>query len=103
MEQFALVLETYAVLSQKLVRPAYYEVMLTTRNVQDVESADMLDLIFQHRTYDMAMYFTTLGFNSLFETAVKSSGDNFSSAYKSASKGFDKKIDTILRKLQKPR
>ncbi len=102
MEQFALVLETYAVLSQKLVRPAYYEVMLTTRNVQDVESADMLDLIFQHRIYDMAMYFTSLGFGSLFETAVKSSGDTFSSAYKAASKGFDKKIDNILRKLQKP-
>ena len=100
MEQFALVLETYTVLSQKLVRPAYYEVMLTTRNVQDVESSEMLDLIFQYRTYDMAMYFTTLGFGSLFETAVKSSGDNFSSAYKSASKGFDKKVASILRKLQ---
>ena len=100
LEQFALVLETYTVLSQKLVRPAYYEVMLTTRNVQDVESSEMLDLIFQYRTYDMAMYFTTLGFGSLFETAVKSSGDNFSSAYKSASKGFDKKVASILRKLQ---
>ena len=101
LEQFALVLETYAVLSQKLVRPAYYEVMLTTRNVQDVESSDMLDLIFQHRTYDMAMYFTTLGLGSLFESAVKSSGDNFASKYASASKGFDRKIGTILKKLQK--
>ena len=103
LDQFALVLETYTVLSQKLVRPAYYEIMLTTRNVQDVESSDMLDLIFQHRTYDMAMYFTSLGFGSLFETAVKSSADNFSSAYKSASKGFDSKIARILKQLQKPR
>ena len=103
MEQFALVLETYAVLSQKLVRPAYYEVMLTTRNVQDVESSDMLDLIFQHRTYDMAMYFTTLGFGNLFEDAVKSTGDNFSSRYAAASKTFDRKVATILRKLQNSR
>ena len=103
MEQFALVLETYAVLSQKLVRPAYYEVMLTTRNVQDVESSDMLDLIFQHRTYDMAMYFTTLGLGNLFEDAVKSTGDNFSSRYAAASKTFDRKVATILRKLQNSR
>ncbi|MBQ9151996.1 MAG: hypothetical protein IJX72_07075 [Clostridia bacterium] len=103
MEQFSNVLEVYTLLSQKLVRPAYYEVMLTTRNVQDVESSEMLDLIFQHRTYDMAMYFTNLGFASLFSDAVASSGDNFSSKYSSASRGFDKKVSSILRKLQKGR
>ena len=103
MEQFGYVLEVYTLLSQKLVRPAYYEVMLTTRNVQDVESSDMLDLIFQHRTYDMAMYFTTLGLGNLFEEAVKSSGDTFASSYSRASNGFDKKIASILRKLQRPR
>ena len=103
MDQFTLVLETYTLLSQKLVRPAYYEVMLTTRNVQDVESSEMLDMIFQHRTYDMAMYFTSLGLGSLFQTAVISAGDNFASTYASASRGFDKKIDNILRRLQNPR
>ena len=101
MEQFAMVLETYALLSQKLVRPAYYDTMLTTRNVQDVESSEMLDLIFQHRTYDMAMYFTNLNLASVFSDAVTSSGDNFSSKYKSVSKSFDRQIANILRKLQK--
>lgn len=101
MDQFAMVLETYTLLSQKFVRPAYYDTMLTTRNVQDVESSDMLDLIFLHRTYDMAMYFTNLGFASLFSDAVTSSGDNFSSRYKSVSKSFDRQIANILRKLQR--
>ena len=100
MEQFAGVLEVYCLLSQKLVRPAYYEVMLTTRNVQDVESSDMLDLIFQHRTYDMAMYFDTLGFANLFADAVSSTGSDFSSKYKSASKTFNSKIGRLLKKLQ---
>ena len=103
MEQFALVLETYAVLAQKYVRPAYYDPMLTTRNVQDVESSEMLDLIFLNRTYDMAMYFTQLGFNGLFEQAALSSGNTFASSYQSNSKRFDKQIQTILRKLQNPR
>lgn len=103
MEQFAMVLETYALLSQKYVRPAYYDTMLTTRNVQDVESSEMLDLIFLNRTYDMAMYFTQLGLNGLFENAVLSAGSNFASAYASNSKRFDKQVATILRKLQNPR
>ncbi len=103
MEQFANVLEVYALLSQKLVRPAYYDTMLTTRNVQDVESSEMLDLIFLNRTYDMAMYFTQLGFSGLFADAVLSSGNNFASSYQSNSKRFDRQIDSILRKLQKPR
>ena len=100
-DQFALVLETYTLLSQKLVRPAYYEVMLTTRNVQDLESSEMLDLIFLHRTYDMAIYFTNLGFGSLFSDAVINSGSNFSSQYKSRSKNFDGQIARLLKKLQK--
>ena len=103
MDQFALVLETYTVLSQKFVRPAYYDTMLTTRNVQDVESSEMLDLIFLYRTYDMAMYFTNLGFSSLFSDAVLSTGNSFASSYQSNSKRFDKQIANILRKLQNPR
>ena len=103
MEQFANVLEVYALLSQKLVRPAYYDTMLTTRNVQDVESSEMLDLIFLNRTYDMAMYFTQLGFSGLFSDAVLSTGGNFASSYASHSKKFDRQISTILRKLQNPR
>ena len=103
MEQFSMVLETYALLSQKLVRPAYYDTMLTTRNVQDVESSEMLDLIFLNRTYDMAMYFTDLGFNGLFEQAALNSGNTFTSSYQANSKKFDRQIANILRKLQNPR
>jgi hypothetical protein len=102
-EDFTNVLMVYTLLSQKLVRPAYYDTMLTTRSVQDVESSDMLDLIFLHRTYDMAMYFTDLGFASLFSEAVVSSGMDFSSKYKSASKSFDRSVSKILRNLQHPR
>jgi hypothetical protein len=40
----------------------------------------------------MAVYFTNLGFASLFSDAVSSSGSNFSSSYKSASKKFDRQI-----------
>ncbi len=99
MEQFALVLEVYTLLSQQLVRPAYYDNMLTTRNVHDVESAEMMDLIFLNKTYDMAMYFTELGLTDVFTNNVVGS-DSFSSQYQAQAKGFSRKITNILRKLQ---
>ncbi len=99
LEQFAKVLELYVVLSEKHVRTAYYDTMLTTRNVRDSESAEMVDLIFLHRTYDMAMYFDTLGLSSIFSDSV-SGADTFSSSYTTATKQFNQKIERLLRKLR---
>ena len=96
-------MEAMASENLRMVKPAYYEIALKRKYMSDPIAWDMLDLIFQHRTYDMAMYFTTLGFGNLFADAVKSTGDNFSSKYASASKSFDRKIATILRKLQNSR
>ncbi len=47
-------LEAMAFLGQKLVRSEYYERTLQRKNKTDIESAEMLDLIFQRKTYDMA-------------------------------------------------
>lgn len=99
-EMFANVLEIYCLLSQKLVRPAYYDTMLTTRNVQDPESAEMLNIIFANRIYDMGAYFETLGFNTLFMKSVKEA-DTFSSSYASASKTFAKKMSVLMQKIEK--
>ncbi len=101
MELFENVLETYVLLSQKVVKPAFYDTMLTVRNVQDVESSEMLDMIFMNRTYDMAIYFESLGFANLFASSVLSDGADFTSAYKAESKSFNKRVANILRKLQK--
>ncbi len=94
LEQFGNVLELYAILSQKLVRPAYYDSVLTVRNVRDAESAEMVDMIFQHRIYDMAIYFD-FGFSSLFGDSVKGA-NNFASAYASKAKNFDRRLERLL-------
>ncbi len=100
-QQFEDVLEAYVVLSYKLVKPAYYDTMLTSRNVRDPDSAEMLDIIFQNRTYDLAIYFVDLGFSSLFSDCVINNTDNFSSKYNSNSKRFDRQIQNILRNVSK--
>ena len=100
MDMYAKVLEMYCLLSQKLVRPAYYEVTLMTRNVQDLESTEMLDLVFSSRVYDMAAYFAELGLADVFYQAAMGDSDNFSSTYSSASRGFNTRIKVIMKKLQ---
>lgn len=100
-QDFEAVLELYVVLSYKLVKPAYYDTMLTTRNVRDEDSAEMLDMIFNYRTYDMAIYFGDLGFNPLFMDCVISNSDAFSSKYTANAKRFDRQITNILKKINK--
>ena len=93
-------LQVYAALSSQTVKPAYYDVMLTSRNVRDAESAEMLDILFHNRVFDMAMYFSEeLGFYPLFKTAVNDNRDTFSSGYSKAAARFDQKIERLLKKL----
>lgn len=100
-QNFEAVLETYVVLSYKLVKPAYYDTMLTSRNVRDPDSAEMLDLIFNYRTYDMAIYYSALGFNNLFSDCVINNSDAFSSKYTANAKRFDRQVQNILKNIKK--
>ena len=81
--------------------PAFYDAMLTVRNVQDVETFEMLDMIFFNRTYDTPIYFESLGFANPFASSVLSKGVDFISAYKAENRTFDKRGAGILRKLRK--
>ena len=72
-----------------------------TRSVQDQASTEMLDLVFSNRVYDMAAYFGELGLSGIFEEAAEGTADTFSSKYSAANRTFDKRVDTLLKKLQK--
>ncbi len=102
MDNFAGVVELYALLSEQLVRPAYYKQMLTTRNVHDVESAEMVDLIFLHRTYDMAIVFSAaFGLDDVFAKAAREPGaPNFVSQYNGKTRGFNKAVTKLLKSLR---
>ena len=102
MDNFAGVLELYALLSEQLVRPAYYKQMLTTRNVHDVQSAEMVDLIFLHRTYDMAQIYTaTFNLNGIFTTSVIEPGaPTFASQFSSRARGFNTGVRKLMKNLR---
>jgi hypothetical protein len=95
--------QAYAILSSKYVKPAYYDIMLTTRNVTDAESSEMLDIIFQNRVYEMSFYFQTAfpGYYDLVKTCVNDNKDTFSSSYASTAKSFNTRISSMIKKLEK--
>lgn len=95
------VLETFVVLSYQTVKPAYYDNMLTKKNVRDGESGEMLELIFQNRVYDMAVYFSSLGMAGLFAEAALTPSQQFASAYQKVSRSFPRRINAILQALDK--
>ena len=97
------IITAYAILSYQIVKPAYYDIVLTSKTVRDPQSPVMLDLIFQNRVYDMAMYYAGQfgDYYSLFKTAVNNDDDSFSSSYKAVSRSFDRKLSSFLENLEK--
>jgi len=100
-ETVGLMLEAYAILSHQYLKPAYYDIMLTSRNVHDAESAEMMDLMFSNRIYEMSFYFNSFGFFDLFKSATNDNSDKFSSQYASKAKSFERQLRSVLRKLEK--
>lgn len=80
-EAFGLLLEGYNILSDYYVRPAFYDVVLTRKSVKDADSGPMLDIIFNGRVYDFAMYYTNLGLMHAFNNCVIGNHTGFSTEY----------------------
>ncbi len=93
------IMSAYAILSHQYVKPAYYDNVLTSRNMRDADSAEMMDLIFANRVYDMGFYFTQFNCYPVFKTCVNDNVDTFSSSYTGISKRFDRTMNQILKKL----
>ncbi len=67
----------------KAVSTAYYDVNLTTKLARDEESADMFDIIFSTKYYDLGKVFAWGSIEGIISTAVKANG-GFASTYQSA-------------------
>ncbi len=52
-----LVLEYLAIKGQEILRPAYYDITLEGKSVRDAASAEMLDIIFSTRVFDLGAYY----------------------------------------------
>ena len=65
LERSGYVTELLAYQGKKLMTPAYYEKTLVGQYTRDEESAEMLDLIFATRTYDVGYYYALGNYKDL--------------------------------------
>ena len=78
----ALIVAAMAEASTGTLNEAYYETMLKKRKVEDNESKEMLDLIFNNRVYDLGMVFNWADMLWLAPYSITSDGQNlFASQY----------------------
>ncbi len=97
------VIETYTLLSHQIVKPEYYDTVLTSRNLRDGDSAEMMDIIFANRVYDMGFYFQQLNFYSCFKECVNDNSDAFASKYKrpGSPEFFERNLKKVMANMNK--
>ncbi len=94
------VIETMAILSSESVIPTYYDLVLKRKTIRDEESAQMLDIIFSNRIYDLSCFYERIGLMHTFQEAINSKTNNFSSNYQSRLKKAEKEIRHIVGKIE---
>ena len=94
LECTAILLEALNAISHDTVIPAYYEITLKLKASRDDQSSEVIDLIFNNRSYDMGfdMYRDIVG-RKLEDMAKKSDGNIYSFYEKNAAK-----IEATLQK-----
>jgi len=82
-EMASIILEDINFESRDTVRHAYFDITVTNKMIRDEESAEMLDLIFSTRIYDLGFIFNWGGMGYLLETVYPDAG-RFISRYEAA-------------------
>ena len=99
-EKCAAVLETMAYYSNKLVRPAYYDTALSERYMQDPQSKEILDLIFDTVYFD----FTSTCSNMLtviIRDSLRGMLTSTSNTVASTTKSWEKTVKNNMRSINK--
>ena len=84
-EKMSIIVEAWARESHKTLLPAYYDNCMTNRYAKDNITSDILDLIFESRTYDLGIYYGWGELANRFTALTYASKTNFSSMYRTHS------------------
>lgn len=94
-EQSGAILESMSYYGQELVNPAYYEITLEGKTIRDEESADMLDIIFATRFFDIGFYYQVGSYNSSLFAQFKAGTTNYNSVIKASERVAAKQLEKI--------
>ena len=94
-EMSGMVSEWMSYYGHKLVRPKFYDSLLSVRFAQDEETIDMLDLIWANIDYDPGMNFKSQNFYGYFDDMVKAGTSDFASFYQSSLESEENYLKTL--------
>ncbi len=96
LENLGIVLEALAAESHYTLIPEYIETSLKTKNSRDAESADMLDIIINHRVFDPMNVYSFSGFGDAIMDACDANNKDLASLIKSKEKLVNKMIERTM-------
>ena len=100
-ERTGIIIEALSAESRYTVQPAYYDISLKGKYVRDEESADMLDILFSTRLYDLG----SVGHFGAFETEwlrmVSNKKRDIVSLYDKCEKAIQSDIDKLIKAIDK--
>lgn len=99
-ERSSILLEALEYESWKQVRPAYYDIALSQKYVNDPESAAMLDVVFENVHCDFSYVYSGALNGSTFSLSVGLC-ENYASWYQSQAKAMNKSLSRMMEKAAK--
>jgi hypothetical protein len=100
-DRTGLILEALSAESRYTVHPAYYEISLKGKHVRDDESADMLDILFNTRLYDLGSVGHFGGFETEWLRIQSNKKRDIVSIYEKSEKKIQSDIDKLIKAIEK--
>ncbi|MGN1409114.1 MAG: hypothetical protein ACI4XJ_02955, partial [Eubacteriales bacterium] len=88
-----ILLEAFAYESYRTVLPWYYDVLMTKKNVRDIESGAMLELIYNTRVFDFAYVYNNIGLAFTFKNQIEQDNKDIASFYAKSEKVATKMLE----------
>jgi hypothetical protein len=99
-EMASIIIEEMNYEARDTVRRAYFDITITNKTIRDEESAEMLDLIFSTRIYDLGFIFNWGNMGYLLETVYPDAGrfvSRFEAAEARAQTAMEATIEEVLQ------
>ena len=94
-EDVGLIISAIAELSEHKLTPAFYDVQLKYRDTRDEDSAEMLDIIFSSRTFDLGATFGWGGILADYQTLDRNYASRFDSTISKAEAKLEETLELI--------
>ena len=103
LEMIGAIMEDMAYESLQIVKPAYYDTVLTGRYAKDAESARMLDIIYSNVTIDLGILFEYygVGIDAVMRAAIKSGNTSIASPIQSQKRLNNNLINDVIAAFEK--